>query len=114
MSGVLGSFMVNFPNLDTVQSVLDLVYWGSGSVLISHRPTYFVTYRNKEISLSARQVEVILCWLAGLTMKEIGERLFISERTVETHLKNIRSNFQHEQKAYVLKHLSSGGLFSQL
>jgi len=38
--------------------------------------------------LSRRQREVISLVLQGLTAREIGVRLFISERTVETHVAN--------------------------
>jgi DNA-binding NarL/FixJ family response regulator len=39
--------------------------------------------------LTKRELEVIQCVTEGLTNREIAEKLFISEFTVETHLKNI-------------------------
>ena len=43
----------------------------------------------KEISLSAREIEVIDLIAKEYTNAKIAEALFISERTVETHRKNI-------------------------
>lgn len=39
--------------------------------------------------LSEREIEIILHFSNGLTFNEIGEKLFISPRTVETHKRNI-------------------------
>ena len=43
----------------------------------------------KEISLSLREIEVIELIAKEYTNAKIAEALFISERTVETHRKNI-------------------------
>lgn len=40
--------------------------------------------------ISNRENEVIDCLSHGLTEKEIGEKLFISPKTVNNHLDNIR------------------------
>ena len=39
--------------------------------------------------LSEREVEVLTALAEGLGNKEIGERLFISPRTVDTHRTNV-------------------------
>lgn len=41
------------------------------------------------IKLSSREKEVVSLMINGLTNREISEKLFISESTVETHRKNI-------------------------
>lgn len=46
-----------------------------------------------EFSLSEREKEIIDLFCEGLTYKEVGERLFISENTVDYHRKNISSKF---------------------
>ena len=42
-----------------------------------------------EIKLSAREKEIVGLMINGFTNREISEKLFISESTVETHRKNI-------------------------
>lgn len=41
------------------------------------------------INLTNRELQIIECMVQHLSNKEIGNKLFISERTVETHRKNI-------------------------
>jgi DNA-binding NarL/FixJ family response regulator len=43
----------------------------------------------REFCLSQRELEVVSLLAKGLTNKEIGEKLFISEYTVENHLRSI-------------------------
>lgn len=45
--------------------------------------------QNEEIHLTHREIEIIQCMAKDLTNKQIADSLFISERTVETHRKNI-------------------------
>jgi two-component system nitrate/nitrite response regulator NarL len=44
---------------------------------------------NEEIRLTQREIEIIGCIAKDWSNKQIAENLFISERTVETHRKNI-------------------------
>jgi DNA-binding CsgD family transcriptional regulator len=55
--------------------------------------------------MSDREREVATLLVAGLTYKEIGERLFISAKTVEHHVARIRQRFGSGTR---------GELFSQL
>lgn len=45
--------------------------------------------QNEHIKLSPREKEIVDLMINGFTNKEISEKLFISESTVETHRKNI-------------------------
>ncbi|MBR5820978.1 MAG: helix-turn-helix transcriptional regulator [Alistipes sp.] len=45
-------------------------------------------------SLSAREKEIIVCVVKGLTNKEIADELYISTHTVITHRRNIASKLQ--------------------
>lgn len=43
-----------------------------------------------KVSISDRESKVIECLSHGLSEKEIGEKLYISPKTVKNHLNNIR------------------------
>ena len=45
-----------------------------------------------EISLSAREIEIIELVAEGLTNQEIADRLTISKRTVDNHVSNVFTN----------------------
>jgi len=44
---------------------------------------------NALVNLTARELEIMQYITSGMTNKEIAQRLFLSEYTVETHRKNI-------------------------
>lgn len=44
---------------------------------------------NQLMNLTARELEIIKCMTRNFTNKQIADQLYISERTVETHRKNI-------------------------
>lgn len=44
---------------------------------------------NESIHLTSREIEIIKCIANNMSNKQIADTLFISERTVETHRKNI-------------------------
>ncbi|HNU89491.1 MAG TPA: response regulator transcription factor, partial [Ferruginibacter sp.] len=44
---------------------------------------------NEEVNLTTREIEIIRLIEKELSNKQIAEQLFLSERTVETHRKNI-------------------------
>lgn len=48
----------------------------------------------EHIPLSARELEILKLICEGLSPKEIGETLFLSHRTVETHKKNIMDKLE--------------------
>lgn len=47
-----------------------------------------------KIQLSQRELEILKWICEGLSPKEIGEKLFLSHRTVETHKQNIMEKFE--------------------
>jgi DNA-binding CsgD family transcriptional regulator len=55
--------------------------------------------------LSRRQQEVVVLVLQGFTARQIGTRLFISERTVETHLANVYERLEiHSREQLIESH----------
>lgn len=55
----------------------------------------------QRISLTRREVEVALAVAEGLTNREIGARLFISERTAEHHVEQIRNKLGFRSRAQI-------------
>ena len=45
--------------------------------------------QNSDLNLTTRELQIIECIIKYYSNKQIAEELFISERTVETHRKNI-------------------------
>lgn len=56
--------------------------------------------------LTARQTEVLRLVAAGLTYKEIGQRLALSERTVRYHMAEIMSKLHLEHRSQVIAYAS--------
>jgi DNA-binding CsgD family transcriptional regulator len=53
--------------------------------------------------LSKREKEILKCLVLGQNSLEIAEKLFISEATVKTHRKNIRSKLQADSTFDLVK-----------
>ena len=53
-------------------------------------------------SPSPRELEILALVAEGLTNKKIGERLFISEETVKTHLIHIRYRLGAKNRAHAV------------
>jgi DNA-binding NarL/FixJ family response regulator len=57
--------------------------------------------------LASREADVARLVAHGLTNKEIGMRLFISERTVESHVRSIMNKLGHNSRAQIASWMSS-------
>ncbi|WP_186757554.1 response regulator [Echinicola salinicaeni] len=60
--------------------------------------------------LSDREMEVLGCIANGLTTQEIGEQLFISKNTVETHRKNLLYKLRAKNTAELVNNAYKKGL----
>ncbi len=65
----------------------------------------------KETSLTAREREITKYICEGLTHKEISEQLFISKRTVDTHVQNIMEKLNLHSKVELIKYAVQKGMF---
>jgi ATP/maltotriose-dependent transcriptional regulator MalT len=64
-------------------------------------------------ALSEREVEVLSLVAAGLSNRDIGQRLFISEKTVKTHLSNIMGKLGVVNRTQAVDHGRHLGLVRQ-
>ena len=60
--------------------------------------------------LSRREVEIAKLVAEGLTNKEIGQRLFISERTVDNHVQHVLNKLGFNSRAQVAAWAATAGL----
>jgi len=61
-------------------------------------------------TLTRRELEAALLLAEGLTNKEIGERMFREESTVDTHLANVRTKLDAHNRAQIVAILAEHGL----
>jgi len=66
-----------------------------------------------EVSLSSREQEVLALLAQEYSNEEIAERLFISERTVESHRRNIFIKTKTKSVIGLIKHAIKNNLISQ-
>jgi DNA-binding NarL/FixJ family response regulator len=57
----------------------------------------------KELEISTREYEVLIGISEGLSNKEIGEKLFVSESTVKTHVSNLLSKLNAKRRTQALQ-----------
>ncbi|MFD0861132.1 response regulator transcription factor [Sungkyunkwania multivorans] len=55
------------------------------------------------LGISPREYEVLLLLSEGLSNKEIGERLFVSESTVKTHVSNLLLKLDAKRRTQALQ-----------
>lgn len=60
--------------------------------------------KSKKNPLSPRESQILKLFCDGLTYREIGKKLFISHRTVETHKNNIMKKLKLKSRAEMIKY----------
>jgi two-component system response regulator NreC len=66
----------------------------------------------KDIPLSCRELEVLIHIATGFSNREIGEQLFISVKTVDTHRINILRKINVRSTAELVKYALKNGIIS--
>ena len=66
--------------------------------------------RSQSGPLTGRELEVLTLVTQGLTYKEVGARLCLSERTIKYHMSEIVARLQLENRAQVLEYARRAGL----
>jgi DNA-binding NarL/FixJ family response regulator len=97
-AGALGCILKDTTEPDLIKAI-HLIYEGKAPISpeVTRELLYFITKKNttyeysqnKNIPLSHREYTVLRLVSEGLPNKMIGDRLEISERTVEAHVRNI-------------------------
>ena len=87
-----GYVLKNISKAELTKAITKIATGGiyfSDEVLYELEKTSHIKKQNDEAQLTNREVEIIRLIEKEMSNKEIAETLFISERTVETHRKNI-------------------------
>lgn len=71
---------------------------------------YILPSKTLKASLTPRELEVAVPYTRGKTIREIAASLFISEDTVESHIKNLRSKTGAGSRFEVAEWLKKNGL----
>ncbi|MCU0525152.1 MAG: response regulator transcription factor [Elainella sp. Prado103] len=72
-------------------------------------PSEEVSVPPQPLPLTPAEEKVFLEVIQGLTNKQIGDRLFVSPRTVQTHLSNILSKLQLESRSQLIRYAFERG-----
>jgi two-component system NarL family response regulator len=97
-AGARGYIVKDTPLPELVAAIEDVVAGGavvSPSIAAGLFDTVRQLLRHRDIvvarkpSLTGREIEVLKLVAGGMTSREIGEKLFISENTVKNHVRNI-------------------------
>jgi DNA-binding NarL/FixJ family response regulator len=115
-SGARG-FILKRSSCDELVSAINMVH--AGGTYFSGEVVWFTmrNFRSEEpeqeaTELSERQIEVLICVVAGKGNKEIAEELNISVRTVESHRARIMQRLNVHTIAELTKYALSKGLIS--
>lgn len=68
------------------------------------------SFQPKSVTLSKQEKKIISLLVNGLSSKEIGERLFISKNTVDTHRRNILRKLEIPSTSVLIKFAYENGI----
>ncbi len=71
--------------------------------MLQPKPTPIDMEKITELGITDREHEILLKLSEGLSNKEIGETLFISESTVKTHLSNLYSKLGAKRRTQAIQ-----------
>ena len=66
--------------------------------------------RVDELGITPRELEILEAMAAGLSNREIGERLFVSENTVKTHAARLFSKLAASRRTQAVQKAKEAGL----
>lgn len=90
------AFLMGDTSIELIISIIALVFFGIGLYINKSRVQYkssekpkIDSEKIKDLGISDREYQVLLEISNGLSNKEIGDKLYISESTIKTHVSNL-------------------------
>ena len=66
--------------------------------------------RREQLGITARELEILEAMAAGLSNREIAERLFVSENTVKTHTSRLFDKLSARRRTQAVQRAKEAGL----
>jgi two-component system, NarL family, response regulator LiaR len=66
--------------------------------------------RRQELGITLREMEILEAIASGLSNREIGERLFVSENTVKTHAARLFAKLDARRRTQAIQRAKEAGL----
>ncbi|RKE98625.1 response regulator transcription factor [Ichthyenterobacterium magnum] len=80
------------------------IYLNKKSLHKQTNATKEIDYKKiEDLDISKREYEVLLGISEGLSNKEIGEKLFVSESTIKTHVSNLLTKLNAKRRTQALQ-----------
>jgi len=105
------SYVSGDASIETIIAVIALVFFGIG-VYINKNGTKkdfspsssAINYQKiAHLGISKREYEVLVEIAKGFSNKEIGEKLFVSESTIKTHVSNLLVKLDAKRRTQAIK-----------
>jgi DNA-binding NarL/FixJ family response regulator len=114
-AGASGYLLKSSSSADIVDAVLRVrtgepVFTPSLAGLVLSEFRRIATVDPNEPELTARENEVLRLVAKGYTYREIGEKLFISTKTVQNHVQNILTKLQMKKRYELMRYAIHKGL----
>ena len=98
-----GGYVLKNATREEIIEAIETVQSGRKFLSLEAASTILKNDDSKIPLITRREKEVLLLISEGLTNHEIGEKLFISTTTVDTHRKNLLSKFEAKNTATLIK-----------
>lgn len=107
LSADINGYLFKMASIDDIRTAIERI--GRGDSYFDPKITKIILDKNKSHSgfkqiLSERETEVLRCIANGFTSVEIGNKLFISQFTVQKHRKNILKKLDIRGTAELVKY----------
>lgn len=100
----------NTTKIEVILAIIAVIFFNIGLYINKRRlkrnnyPTDDIDDKKiKELQISPREYEVLQKIAEGLSNKEIGDALFLSESTVKTHVSNILTKLNAKRRTHAIK-----------